>query len=174
MQSPPFPHYLVPPRPKYSPQQHVLRHLQLPFLPRCQLPSFTPIQITSKIIVLYILIFKFLDSNTSKTVYRSHMLKFRGTTCKIITLYQPQLNLVTKFRLMKSYFATVSKFKCFMTELCGISAKPLSVLSAIQNFIRIHFDPLKYFMGLNAFSSPSKLKIQIFYLLHGAEPFLRN
>ena len=29
---------------KYSPQHHVLKHPQLPFLPQCQLPSFTPIQ----------------------------------------------------------------------------------------------------------------------------------
>ena len=44
MQSPPFPRYLVPPRSKYSPQHHVLKHPQLPFLPQCQRPSFTPIQ----------------------------------------------------------------------------------------------------------------------------------
>ena len=44
MQSPPFPRYLVPPRSKYSPQHHVLKHRQLPFLPKCQRPSFTPIQ----------------------------------------------------------------------------------------------------------------------------------
>ena len=35
---------LVPHRYKYSPQHHVLKHPQLPFLPRCQRPSFTPIQ----------------------------------------------------------------------------------------------------------------------------------
>ena len=40
MQSPPFPRYLVPPRSKYSPQHHVLKHPQLPFLPQCQRPSF--------------------------------------------------------------------------------------------------------------------------------------
>ena len=39
-----IPHYLVPPRSKYSPQHHVLKHPQLPFLPQCQRPSFTPIQ----------------------------------------------------------------------------------------------------------------------------------
>ena len=44
VQSPPFPRYLVPPRSKYSPQHHILRHLELPFLPQCQRPSFTPIQ----------------------------------------------------------------------------------------------------------------------------------
>jgi len=36
MQSPPFPHYLVSPRSKYSPQHHVLKHPQLPFLQQCQ------------------------------------------------------------------------------------------------------------------------------------------
>jgi len=41
MQSPPFPRYLVPPRSKYFPQHHVLKHPQLPFLPQCQrLPSY--------------------------------------------------------------------------------------------------------------------------------------
>ena len=44
MQSPPFPRYLVPPRSKYSPQHHILKHHQLPFLPQCQRPGFTPIQ----------------------------------------------------------------------------------------------------------------------------------
>ena len=42
--SPPFLRYLVPPRSKYSPQHHVLKHPQLPFLPQCQRSSFTPIQ----------------------------------------------------------------------------------------------------------------------------------
>jgi len=43
MQSPSFPCYLVPPRSKYSPQHHVPKHPQFPFLPQCQRPSFTPI-----------------------------------------------------------------------------------------------------------------------------------
>jgi len=45
MQSPPFPRYLVPPRSKYSPQHHVLKHPQLPLLLQCQRPSFTPIRV---------------------------------------------------------------------------------------------------------------------------------
>jgi len=36
MQSPLLPRYLVLPRSKYSPQHHVLKHPQLPFLPQCQ------------------------------------------------------------------------------------------------------------------------------------------
>ena len=44
MQSPPFPRYLIPPRSKYSPHHHILKHPQLPFLPCCQRPGFTPIQ----------------------------------------------------------------------------------------------------------------------------------
>ena len=39
-----IPRYLFPPRSTYSPQHHVLKHPQLPFLPQCQRPSFTPIQ----------------------------------------------------------------------------------------------------------------------------------
>ena len=31
-----IPHYLAPPRSKYSPQHHVLKHPQLPFLPQYQ------------------------------------------------------------------------------------------------------------------------------------------
>jgi len=46
MQSPPFPRHLVPPRPKYSPQHHILKHPQLPFPPQCQRPSFTPVEKT--------------------------------------------------------------------------------------------------------------------------------
>ena len=38
------PRYLVPPKSKYSPQHHILKHPQLRFLPQCQQPSFTPIQ----------------------------------------------------------------------------------------------------------------------------------
>ena len=34
-QSPPFPRYLVKPMSKYSPQHHILKHPQLPFLPQC-------------------------------------------------------------------------------------------------------------------------------------------
>jgi hypothetical protein len=63
MQSPPFPRYLVPSRSIYSPQHHVLKHPQLPFLPQCRRPSFTPIQNNRQNYSLYILIFTFLDSN---------------------------------------------------------------------------------------------------------------
>src|SRR5215469_186472 len=44
MQFSPFPCYLVPLRPKYSPQHTILKHPQPTFLPQCQRPSFTPIQ----------------------------------------------------------------------------------------------------------------------------------
>ena len=51
-------HYLVSLRPKYSLQHPILKHPHPTFLPQCQRPSFTPIQKTGRIIVLYILIFK--------------------------------------------------------------------------------------------------------------------
>ena len=54
--------YLFPLRPKYSPQHPSLKHPQSMFLPQCEPLSFTPIQNTGKIIVLYILIFKYFDS----------------------------------------------------------------------------------------------------------------
>ena len=60
MLSPPFPRYLVPPRSKYSPQHHILKHPQLPFLPPCQRPIFTPI-LSNRQNSTSILIFKFLD-----------------------------------------------------------------------------------------------------------------
>jgi len=40
----PLSSYLVPLRPKYSPQHPILKHPQPTFLPQCQRPSFTPIQ----------------------------------------------------------------------------------------------------------------------------------
>jgi len=43
MEFPPLPYYLIPLRPKYSPQHPILKNPQPTFLPQCQLPSFTPI-----------------------------------------------------------------------------------------------------------------------------------
>src|SRR5215510_6626731 len=40
----PLPCYLVPLRPKYSPQHPILKHPQPTFLRQCQRLSFTPIQ----------------------------------------------------------------------------------------------------------------------------------
>ena len=52
-----FPRYLVLPRSKYSPQHPVLKHPQLPFLPQCQRPSFTPIQNNRQNKIIFIFIF---------------------------------------------------------------------------------------------------------------------
>jgi hypothetical protein len=40
----PFPFYLVPIRPKYSPQHPILEHSQPTVLPQCERPRFTPIE----------------------------------------------------------------------------------------------------------------------------------
>jgi hypothetical protein len=53
---------IIPLRSKYYSQHPVLRHLQSVFFPSYDRPSFTPTQ-TNKMIVLYILIFTFLDEN---------------------------------------------------------------------------------------------------------------
>ena len=52
----------VPLRPKYSPQHLILKHPQPIFLPQCEYQVSYPYKTTAKIRVLYILIFKFLDS----------------------------------------------------------------------------------------------------------------
>ena len=72
----PFPCYLVPLRPKYSPQHPILKHPQPMFLPQCQWPSFTPIQNKGKIIALYISVFKFLDSKLEDKRFCSKWLKY--------------------------------------------------------------------------------------------------
>ena len=74
MQSPPFPRYLVPPRSKCSPQHHVLKCPQLPFLPQCQCQVSHPYKTTGKTIVLYILI---LLLTNRKITYISLSIKFQ-------------------------------------------------------------------------------------------------
>ena len=64
------PRYLVLPRSKYSPQHHVLKHSQPPLLLQCQQQSFTPIQNNRQnYSSIYILIFKFLDSNLEDKIF---------------------------------------------------------------------------------------------------------
>ena len=44
MLSSPLPFYFVPPRTKYSPQNHILKHPHPKFFPHYDRPSFVPIQ----------------------------------------------------------------------------------------------------------------------------------
>ena len=53
-QRPQIPCYLVPHRPKYSPQHPILKHPQPAFIPQCQRPSFTPIQNRQNYCSLYL------------------------------------------------------------------------------------------------------------------------
>jgi len=59
MQSPPVPCCLIPLRPEYLPQHPIFKHPQPIFFPQCDSPSSHPYKTRGKIIVLYILIFKF-------------------------------------------------------------------------------------------------------------------
>ena len=59
----PIPSYLMPPRPKYSPQNLILKHPQPTFLPQCQWPSFRPIQNNRQnYISIYLYIFAFYSN----------------------------------------------------------------------------------------------------------------
>jgi hypothetical protein len=55
--------------PKYSPQHPILEHPQPQFLRHFDRSSFTPIQTTGKIIVLYILNFIYLCMRAFKRVF---------------------------------------------------------------------------------------------------------
>ena len=54
MESPPFLRYLVPPTSKYSPQHHVLKHPQLPFLPQCRVPSIISKYVFSYLVTIFV------------------------------------------------------------------------------------------------------------------------
>ena len=66
MQLSPLPYYLVPLRPKYSPQHPIFKHPQPTFLPQCERPSFTPIQNNRQNYSSVYLTFVFLGSNRSQ------------------------------------------------------------------------------------------------------------
>jgi hypothetical protein len=68
----PFPYYLVPLRPKYSPQRPILKHPQPPLLLQYQRPSFTPIFNALQI-----------ENTRSYRSARIHHLVFRVTTTYI-------------------------------------------------------------------------------------------
>ena len=76
MQSPPFPRYLIPPRSKYSPQ-HIFSNT-LSFLSSLAVSDQAshPYKTTGKIIVLYILVFKFLAKCNCMQLYYDKSLAF--------------------------------------------------------------------------------------------------
>ena len=91
MQSPPFPLYLVPPRSKYSPQHHVLKHPQLTFLPQCQRPSFTPIQKnTQNYSSIYKVLYIKIQHRMIKSIsWRSIPRRLSATAYSFIRSYPP-------------------------------------------------------------------------------------
>ena len=123
MQSPPFPRYLVPPRSKYSPQHHVLKHPKLPFLPQCERPSFTPIHNNRQNYnSIYILIFKFLYSNLEDKIY---------TVLMSDTLVRRQLQM-QRVRFMSIVF------------LPSVKRRSLCICNSWIDFIIALYTALKY------------------------------
>jgi hypothetical protein len=68
----PLPCYLDPLRPKYSPQHPILKQPQPTFHPQCQKQFSHPYRTTGKITILYILIFRFLDSELENKRFSSN------------------------------------------------------------------------------------------------------
>jgi hypothetical protein len=78
---PPLPCYLITLVPKYSPQHPILKHPQPMFLPRCQRPSFTPIQNNRQNYNPLYLFLKILDSkieDTRKHNYTDQKYRYRA------------------------------------------------------------------------------------------------
>ena len=104
MQSPPFPRYLVPPRSKDSPRHHILKHPQLPFLLLVNDQVLHPYKTIDKIIILYILIFKFLDSNLE-----DKMIIYSNNGNTIITCTKLLLNEVRDVAVWAIHWTTSRK-----------------------------------------------------------------
>jgi len=144
-----IPRYLVPPRSKYSPQHHVLKHPPLPFLPQCQWPSFTPIQNTGKIIVLYILSFKFLDSNLEDKRF-----------CTKLYHAFPDLNLLLISSGIEFLFVkVVPKYlnSCTLLNVL-LSILKLWICPAIRGLLYLynncwqHLDSFKYYINIKTYN----------------------
>jgi len=127
MQFPQFPRYLVPPRSKYSPQHQILKYPQLPFLPQCQRPSFTPI----RIILLFINVCCACDGTSCLQYSPDHynsIFIFSGKTisytkqysslfCRLIT-HQKLSDLEPRLKNPVAVFGKYANFSiyCFSSE----------------------------------------------------------
>jgi hypothetical protein len=128
----PLPRYLVPVRPKYSPQHSILKHPQPSFLPQCERPSFTPVQNnwnSCKTCKFYLC--RTLELNQDATVHLvadrfsypgpKMNISIAAQTLQSLTLKIPNKNLYTK---RKKYFTFPEKLPfqgpwiCIVNRLC--------------------------------------------------------
>ena len=100
--------YLVPPRPKYSPQHPILKHPQPTYLPLCQRPSFTPILFWSYLRKLYFNYIASFTSSKSKSVCNCHTVVFLWSQC--VSILQGEHHILYRKKYLwhfrKRYLAT--------------------------------------------------------------------
>ena len=78
----PFPCYLVPSEPKYSPQHPTLKHPQPALLPQCERPCFTPMQNSRQYYSpVYLNLYMFWISNWKTKVSTLRISDWRSTWC---------------------------------------------------------------------------------------------
>ena len=132
MQSPPFPHYLVPPRSKYSPQYHVLKHPHLPFLLQCQQPMSVTIS-------------KSLDSP-----HNSWLVLILHDSCSIIGPYiLPNIFLSHVVSLFISTSDMCHELSSYMCQWCKAEKmlkikymfRALSSFNLYMNYAHLQFGP---------------------------------
>ena len=152
MQSPPFPRYLAPPRSKYSPQHHALKHPQLSFLLQCQQPSFTPMQNRQNYTTLHFTIYSANSTHTWETKIEYPKFSSSQTRCEA-SLQLLSWKIIHKVPLEWS-LRKQAVYKCLLTQVAQIhtSFLPPPKLQATSCFIRA---PSSSTLSLAPGASPS-------------------